>query len=277
MAGDRRLLEWIDLVGDLLQRPLADFPVALIAMQLNRTFQVRAVSWDWREDEARSGFQTWPRMDLGAIAHLPPWDDETQGILDQHPLIRWFVTTRDPTPQSTGRVPDSLAKRTDEQLVNDYLKPLGFDQQLSIPYAFDGFRYGAFVLGRPDNDFLDDDLELAGHLQRLIRGLYLQTAPMARSPMRAKETCAAAERTRLTATEFAVLILLAEGHTACGIAHRLGMAPRTASKHLEHIYRKFGVADRLAAVLAAQEAGIVAGARGGRSPSAVPDSPAANR
>ena len=159
MAGDRRLIEWIDLVGDLLQRPLADFPVAQIAMQLNRTFQVRAVSWDWREDDARSGFQTWPKIDLGAIAHLPPWNDETQTILDQHPLIRWFVTTRDPTPQSTGRVPDSLAMRTDGQLVDDYLKPLGFDQQLSIPYAFDGFRYGAFVLGRPDNDFLDDDLE----------------------------------------------------------------------------------------------------------------------
>ncbi|UUZ61449.1 hypothetical protein [Nocardioides sp. B-3] len=44
MKTDRRIVEWIDLVGDLLQRPQDAFPVATIATQLNRTFAVGAIS-----------------------------------------------------------------------------------------------------------------------------------------------------------------------------------------------------------------------------------------
>lgn len=106
----------------------------------------------------------------------------------------------------------------------------------------------------------DDDLELAGHLQRLIRGLFLYTELLARAAPGAAQSCASADRTGLTATELAVLIHLADGHTAYGIALRLQMAPRTASKHLEHIYRKLGVTNRLTAVTAAQEAGILTAA-----------------
>jgi DNA-binding CsgD family transcriptional regulator len=62
----------------------------------------------------------------------------------------------------------------------------------------------------------------------------------------------------LTTTETAVLMLLSEGHTAYSIGLRLEMSPRTASKHLEHIYRKLHVSDRLAAVRVAQQLGIVA-------------------
>ncbi len=267
MGADHRLVEWIDLVGDVLKRPRPAFPVAEIALQLARTFQVCTVSWDWREHSGRSGVQIWPAVDLGAIAHLAPaiWADDTgdayhhdfDPILLRHPLLQWFVATQDPTPQSTGRVPDAFVPRRDWQLVDDYLKPLGCEQQLTIPYLLDGASYGTFILSRPDDDFRDDDVALAGHLQRLIRGLYLHTGPVARDALGAAQSCASADRTGLTATELAVLIHLADGHTAYGIGLRLQMAPRTASKHLEHIYRKLGVTNRLTAVAAAQEAGIL--------------------
>ena len=52
-----RLVEWIDLVGDLLERPQAEFPVVPIAVELNRTFSVHTVAWDWREHSGRSGVQ----------------------------------------------------------------------------------------------------------------------------------------------------------------------------------------------------------------------------
>ena len=61
----------------------------------------------------------------------------------------------------------------------------------------------------------------------------------------------------LTEREAAVLRLLVEGCTAVAIAHRLGISVRTVQKHLEHLYRKLGVGDRLQAVLAAQRAGLV--------------------
>jgi DNA-binding CsgD family transcriptional regulator len=269
MKSDRRLVEWIDLVGDLLVRPRSGFPVAEIAVQLARTFSVHTVSWDWRERSGRSGVQMWPVIDLTAIAHLSPaiWADDSNDdtyhydfgpIHARHPLVQWYAITQDPAPWSTGRVPSSLAPRRDWQLIDDYLKPLGGEQQLSIPYLLERTSYGTFILNRSTDDYRDDDVELAGHLQRLIRGLYLHTGPVARDALAAARSCASADRTGLTATELAVLVHLADGHTAYGIGLRLQMAPRTASKHLEHVYRKLGVSNRLSAVTAAQEAGILA-------------------
>ena len=48
----------------------------------------------------------------------------------------------------------------------------------------------------------------------------------------------------LTAREFEVAKLVADGRTNGEIAHELGVAPRTASAHLEHILAKLGVGRR---------------------------------
>src|SRR5919107_1659513 len=71
---------------------------------------------------------------------------------------------------------------------------------------------------------------------------------------------------RLTEREFAVLTLLGAGLTAQAIARRLNSSPRTVHKHLEHLYRKLGVRDRLMAVQRARDAGLLATPpeRGGR-------------
>lgn len=52
----------------------------------------------------------------------------------------------------------------------------------------------------------------------------------------------------LTGRETAVIELLSQGHTAVAIAHRLGISPRTVHVHLQNVYRKLGVCDRLVAV-----------------------------
>ena len=57
----------------------------------------------------------------------------------------------------------------------------------------------------------------------------------------------------LTGTEARVLALLSRGYTATRIARTLLISPRTVHKHLEHIYRKLGVSDRLLAVQVANE------------------------
>jgi len=56
----------------------------------------------------------------------------------------------------------------------------------------------------------------------------------------------------LTAREGAVLDLVAEGRTSGQVARRLGIAPRTVDKHLEHAYAKLGATNRVSAVLARQ-------------------------
>ena len=48
----------------------------------------------------------------------------------------------------------------------------------------------------------------------------------------------------LTAREYAVARLISEGMTNAEIADSLGIAPKTASSHVEHILAKLGAARR---------------------------------
>ena len=61
----------------------------------------------------------------------------------------------------------------------------------------------------------------------------------------------------LTSREMTILTLLSKGLTAEGLARRLNISPRTVGKHLEHIYRKLDVSDRLMAVQSARELGLL--------------------
>jgi HD-GYP domain-containing protein (c-di-GMP phosphodiesterase class II) len=61
----------------------------------------------------------------------------------------------------------------------------------------------------------------------------------------------------LTARETEVLILLAGGASNRQIATRLGMAPKTAGNHIEHIYLKTGVRSRAAATFFAMQHGVL--------------------
>jgi DNA-binding NarL/FixJ family response regulator len=60
----------------------------------------------------------------------------------------------------------------------------------------------------------------------------------------------------LTQRESSVLIAAGEGLTAREIARRLGLAERTVTTHLNHIYRKLGVSGRVAALSVAAQRGI---------------------
>jgi DNA-binding CsgD family transcriptional regulator len=53
----------------------------------------------------------------------------------------------------------------------------------------------------------------------------------------------------LTKREAEVLFWVAKDQSTQKIAKRLEMSDRTVKKHLEHIYEKFGVQTRLAAVM----------------------------
>jgi HD-GYP domain-containing protein (c-di-GMP phosphodiesterase class II) len=66
----------------------------------------------------------------------------------------------------------------------------------------------------------------------------------------------AVNATTLTARETEVLVLLAQGTSNKGIAHRLGITPKTVGNHVEHIYTKLAVSSRAAAALAAMQLGL---------------------
>ena len=80
----------------------------------------------------------------------------------------------------------------------------------------------------------------------------------AREPVRATyRTARGTDVVPITDREQAVLGLMADGLIATAIARRLGISPRTVSKHIENIYRKLGTHDRTSAVLRGQAMGYL--------------------
>jgi DNA-binding CsgD family transcriptional regulator len=64
----------------------------------------------------------------------------------------------------------------------------------------------------------------------------------------------------LTRRELDVVRLVVEGHTTKEIARRLFISAKTADHHIQHIYTKVGVSNRVAVARWAIEQGIVADA-----------------
>lgn len=128
---------------------------------------------------------------------------------------------------------------------------LGAPYQLAIPLRLDAGAAVGCTVGREHFPFLSDEEGLAVVLQLAIAPLRLTIA----------EPGAAATgtsvRSLLTPREQDVLVLLAAGSTARAIAGQLQVSPRTVCKHLEHIYAKLGVSDRLSAVTQAHSLGLL--------------------
>ena len=250
-ALERRIGRWPEVIGDLLMHDLTEFPRQVISEAIADDFG-SAVAWNWMDAddigfELHAPLPGWPPPDL--VAFL-----EHEGV-GFHPLIRWFVSTGCPSPMSTGRVPRTIAPERCFALLRACMWPTDLDQQLSIPYRMAGHQHRSFVLARAGADFCDEDLEVARRLQPLLVLLERQVQVL----RRAAPSPAPLGPSLLTGRERAVLVLLDRGCTAEAIAHELGISPRTVQKHLEHLYRKLGVGDRLRAVAVAREAHLLAG------------------
>jgi DNA-binding CsgD family transcriptional regulator len=257
---DTRVARWVDVVSELLSAPLARFPREVIAHELHQTFDIVGLSWNWRDRAGRFGVEMIPHIE----DWLPPELEasfRTGDLLNGHPLIRWFAAVGDPAPQSVARVPLAISPREERAMFVDVLRAASSEEQLSIPYHLSGIEHRAFVLSRTAGDFTDEDLEVARRLRPLLSALDRQASIVCGNAPQDGGATAIARAAGLTGRELAVLCLLADGHTAQGIARRLSNSPRTVQKHLEHLYRKLGVTDRLLAVRVATDIGLLADAR----------------
>jgi DNA-binding CsgD family transcriptional regulator len=244
--GDRRLAQWLDVVADILQWPLTRWPTEILSAELLDAFEAGYVDWTRRDSRGQVQFDTRGPQEVDHRM-VGGWVDK---FLDRHPLFRWYAVVPDIRPQSLARVPLEVSPSQDQGLVRELLKPHGWEQVLPIQVANTAIESRAFFLMRGDTDYTDDDLELAARVQRLLIGLDKQIEINRRHyPMTAP---GALHDVGLTGREQAVLALLAEGYTAVRIAHTLGVSQRTVHKHLENLYRKLQVPDRLSAVLQAQ-------------------------
>jgi DNA-binding CsgD family transcriptional regulator len=269
----RRHAAWLELVGDILQgQPGArEFPHAQVAALLLESFDAACCSLNVVDrawvDHVVGG---WP---VGYLPMTPP-----SGILPDattQPLIRWYAVTGCSAPQILGRVPRAVAGPRMCAQWSAFARPFGITHQLALPLRV-GRGIEAYVVSRPDDDYDDADADLATLVRPALAALVRQHRVLHDVPE--EQLDRVADR-RLTEREFAVLTLLGSGLTAQAIARRLDTSPRTVHKHLEHLYRKLGVRDRLMAVQRARDAGLLAtpagcgGRRGTTDPTALVPSP----
>lgn len=259
----RRVSEWVDVAAALLEEPVGVLPVETIATELRRTFDSPSVSFNWWSEGGVPGIVV-PTRPGDVLAGRPVVEVEQMardalesGLLDAHPLLRWFAVTGRPEAWSMGRVPAVVAGPRAPELF-ELFDSVDLRQQLSVPVVLCGRAHEAFVITRPDReDFSDEDVVVAQRVQKLLRALRVQVGAVARL---LPETAPSGIGGVLTARELAVLELVVRGWTATAIGHHLGMSPRTASKHIEHIYRKLHVRDRVSAALTAERLGLTVGA-----------------
>jgi DNA-binding CsgD family transcriptional regulator len=178
----------------------------------------------------------------------PPDLLPTPADLALHPLTRFHARVGSATPalmvdalrSGLGLLPSTMG----------VVERLGLSvHQLSVPLhpVTAAAPYTGWVLVS-DHPIAGRAVETMSMFQPLLRALDRHMGALATvddSP----------DEISLTPRERVVLQLLADGLTAQAIASRLAVSKRTVHKHLEHLYRKLGAADRLTAVLRAQGQG----------------------
>lgn len=239
-----RATRWIGFVGDLLQRPLTEMPHEAIVDQLRETFEVTAASYNWAEADGRQGIIIHPVDTLDPLAEeFLAW--QRGEFVGRHPLITWHLTVGDPRPCTNDRVPRGIVSHRERQPLIEMIRTIGCEHQLAINFRLSRNVYHSYVLARAGTDFTDEDLAVAGQIQRMTIGLDRQVGLFRRLTGSDPDQGVDAG---LTPRELTVLALLAEGLPIPLIARRLGCSPRTIDKHLERTYRKLGVRDRINAL-----------------------------
>lgn len=249
--------EWLDLVASVLASPLTSLPEERLAHALMATFDAPSCAFHRRPGPGTAVQRIYPEA-LFSPAQRAEWLRLSVEAPACHPLLHHYLRTGDAVPRQVADVPAELAGPVVRARWAELSRCHGIEHQLAIPLppVADGPRW--FVLARPE-PFPAHRVLLARRVQRLIVGLDRQAAALTRWRTRAAlaDAGSVVAEVHLTPRELAVLALVADGLTAAAAARRLLVAERTVHKHLERIYAKLGVADRVSAVLRAQRLGIL--------------------
>ncbi|WP_370614764.1 LuxR C-terminal-related transcriptional regulator [Mumia qirimensis] len=248
---------WIEVAADLLalddvteaRRCLTD----QLLCDFGATGGARVVIAASTDDIA---LQTFPR-DIAFDTERWPYGQRT--IARTHPLVQHYRATGSMDPEVLVQ-PGETTRSLPAPLLG-LLHSVGVGlHQLVLPLRNDP-QTGlvAYVLVR-DDPFPRWARLRASALLPLIRGLDRHLLLRLAEP----ETVAAATSAgvSLTPREHTIITMLAESRTAESIGRSLGISARTVHKHLENVYRKLGVSDRVAALQLAYRRGLIVDAPG---------------
>jgi DNA-binding CsgD family transcriptional regulator len=242
---------WLELFEELFSAfPLPDNAAEQIARRLSESLRANGTALHWRTRQDGTGLRQWP--DMIPETHVRSYQSQPQ-LLFSDPLWRWFDGTQDPTPTTHDRVSSILSDLHVFAPYREFVNSLGIRHRISIPIELGKDEHIAFIVTRDTNDFTPTDIDLARRLRPILRALHRQSGVL----NDVKAGGALVSDCGLTGRELATLALLSRGGTALSIGRRLGISERTVHKHLEHIYKKLGVGDRLAAVDRARLIGVL--------------------
>ncbi|MDD7932289.1 LuxR family transcriptional regulator [Actinomycetospora straminea] len=251
--------EWLDLVADLVAQPLTTWPVDRVLAALAGSFDAPAGAYHDQRASGRDEREVWPPDFYdGRFADVACWS-RARAATD-HPLLRYYLATGRAEVVQVAEVPARFADRRVHQrwrAACDDLLGRDVVSQVCLPVCLDRSTNRAFLVGRVD-PYSPQEMGLLRRVRRVLAGLDRQIAAHARWSARTGALAVpTAEEVGLTPRESVVLDMLATGATARAIARRLTVGERTVQKHLQRVYAKLGVADRLAAVQRAQLLGLL--------------------
>jgi len=166
--------------------------------------------------------------------------------VSEHPLVRHHRSAGVGEPV---KISDFLSRERFHRLglYAEFFRHIPVEHQMAVSLPGPDDLVIGIALNRSRTDFTETDRALLSVLRAPLQRALLR----ARSRHQAQHGLALAMShglAQLTNRELEVLQLVALGRTNVAIAHALDISPRTAAKHLEHIYRKLGVTSRAAAV-----------------------------
>ncbi|MFD7665096.1 response regulator transcription factor [Streptomyces sp. NPDC059788] len=248
----------LELAVAVLESPDVDRPWPLVQAELARVLQSSAVAMSethWQRREGR--VLTWmpsmgPRQNLTALV--------VRQVRAGVPFSAYYSTGADSTPLTAAQISGERDWRNSESY-SIARETLGA-HMLAIPLPAPAGVARGFVIHHWERDFSAAERAYARRIQPLLTGIdrhqqHLRRWRAAQDPATGPAVRDAVTALRLTPREVTVLHLLGRTLTAAAIARRLGISPRTVHNHVRNLYRKLGTADRLAAVMRAQQLGLL--------------------
>jgi DNA-binding CsgD family transcriptional regulator len=189
----------------------------------------------------------------GSAEGLERVGDDLAQVIDEHPVIRHLSQHPGASPiKLSDLTPHNEFERTRTYEV--LFRPRGLRHQLVLPLHLDRSRMmgSALALNRARCDFGESDGQKALGAQLVLSALF---GAMSRG--QASEAEEARERLKLTPRELEILELVNLGMTAEAIGRSKRLAPSTVRKHLQNVYTKLGLRDRLQVVTYCRRQGLL--------------------
>lgn len=243
---------WLDVVVEVLTSFESSMPWEPVCQELGRQLDAPVCGeFRWGADGSTS-IRAFPLPDWFDLPHVASRAPQL------HPLASYYARTGVVEPLSTKQVPFSRDGAALDYLVE--LKQDGIDEHLWVPVSKDATQTIVVGVCRSDTPFDEDALARACIAQRVVAALYCHCEVLARwsTDVRgAAQGTAAATDLGLTPRQVAVLALVADGLTSVAIGRRLSVSARTVEHHLQNIYERLGVSDRVSAVRRGEQAGLL--------------------